>query len=244
MLLPHFIRHNFDGKQGLNRSYISILEVGGAHAQRLKPLIDILDLPTLVITDTDATGEKTVKRKGKDVIVNASVRPIRGKGQGSGSNTLKQWFEFDVTSLDGVIDKKFEEKVLSNARAAYQYEIEVEYNGKTIEKAIPYTFEDALALSNIRLLKNLEKPTGMMRKMKDACEEPTLEECTESMYEALENSGKAKMALDIIFDLDPKDLKVPFYIHEGLEWLQDELKNSSKDFVIDSSIADGDAINE
>jgi len=244
MLLPHFIRHNFDGEQGLNRSYISILEVGGAHAQRLKPLIDTLGLPTLVITDTDASGEKTVKRKGEDVIVKGSVRPARSQGQGSGSNTLRQWFKFDVTSLDDVLDKKFEEKVLDNARAAYQYDVEVEYNGKLTEKAIPYTFEDALALSNISMLKVLEKPTGMMRKMKSACEEPTLDECTESMYEALENSGKAKMALDIIFDIDPKELKIPLYINEGLEWLQEELKNSSRDFVIESSVADGEAIDE
>ncbi len=244
MLLPHFIRHNFDGEHGLNRSYISILEVGGAHAQRLKPLIDILGLPTLVITDTDATAEKTVKRKGKDVPVNGSVRPVRGVGQGSGSNTLKQWFGFDITSLDDVLDKTFEQKVLGNARVAYQYEVEIEYDGKTIEKVIPYTFEDALALSNINILKELKNPTGMMSKMKSACQEPTLDECAESMYEALENSGKAKMALDIIFDLDPTELKVPLYIHEGLEWLQYELKNSSRDFVIDSSVADGDAVNE
>lgn len=244
MLLPHFIRHNFDGKQGLNRSYISILEVGGAHAQRLKPLIDTLDLPTLVITDTDASGKKTIKRKGKDVIVNGSVRPVRGQGQSSGSNTLRQWFEFDVASLDGVLDKDFEEKVLGNARAAYQYDIEVEYNGGVIEKTIPYTFEDALVLSNISMLKKLEKPTGMMRKMKDASEEPTLDECTESMYEALDNSGKAKLALDVIFDIDPKELKVPLYINEGLEWLQDELKNSSRDFVIEPSVVDGAATDE
>ncbi|MFK3866318.1 AAA family ATPase [Pseudoalteromonas rhizosphaerae] len=243
MLLPHFIRHKFDSQFGLNRSYISILEVGGAHAQRLKPLIDVLGLPTLVITDTDATGEKTVKKKGKDVTVNGSVRPQRNQKQSSGSNTLKQWFKFDTTSLDDVLDKVFESKVVENARAAYQYDIDVEYddeaNENASEKAIPYTFEDALALTNISLIRKLKKPTGMMKKMKNACEEPTLDECAEAMYEALDNNGKAQMALDIIFDIDPQKLQVPLYISEGLEWLEQELHKASKDFVTEPLLTDG-----
>ncbi|WP_019604995.1 AAA family ATPase [Teredinibacter turnerae] len=235
MLLPHFIRYKFDDMHGLNRSYISILEVGGAHAQRLKPLIDALNLPTLVITDTDATGEKIVKIKDKDVTVNGSVRPKRGVGQSSGSNTLKQWFEFDVASLDDVLDKISDEKILGNSRVAYQYDIAVKYDGKVEESAVPYTFEDALALSNIDLIKAIKKPTGMMKKMKDACEEATLDECAQAMYEALDNNGKAKMALDIIFDIDPEKLKVPHYINEGLEWLQTELLKTSRDFLLEPS---------
>lgn len=237
MLIPHFIRHNFDGKQGLNRSYISILEMGGAHAHRLKPLIDALGLPTLIITDTDAT-KKNSKSK------NVSARPVRKQGQGSGSNTLKKWFGYDVSSLDAVLDKKPSDKVLGNARAAYQYDVEVQYQEGVAEKIIPYTFEDALALSNINILKKLNKPTGMTKKMKVACEEATLNDCATSMYEALENNGKAKMALDIIFDIDPKDLKIPLYINEGLEWLQDELKKSSKDFVVEPLIAGGEVDDE
>ncbi|TAP31105.1 hypothetical protein KUL49_00605 [Alteromonas sp. KUL17] len=244
MLLPHFIRHKFDSQFGLNRSYISILEVGGAHAQRLKPLIDALGLPTLVITDTDATGKKKVKKIDKNIIVSGSVRPQRNENQSSGSNTLKQWFKFDTTSLDNVLDKKPESKVLENARAAYQYDINVEYNGVAGGKVIPYTFEDALALTNITLIKNLQKPTGMMKKMKDACEEPSLDECAIAMYEALENSGKAKMALDIIFDIDPEKLQVPEYINEGLQWLERELREASKDFLTHQSPTDGGVIDD
>lgn len=245
MLLPHFIRYHFDKPEGLNRSYISILEVGGAHAQRLKPLIDALDLPTLVITDTDAAGPKEVIRKGKLVTVNGSVRPVRGKEQSSGSNTLKQWFDLDTSSLDIILDIKPDKKVKINARAAYQYEIEVHYKNEVeSEKVIPYTFEDALALSNIDLIRNLSKPTGLMSKMKKACENDTLNECANDMYEALDNKGKAKMALDIIFDIDPKELKVPTYIKEGLDWLQDELRHSSLDFNIVSDVEETGDTNE
>ncbi|MGI3016734.1 AAA family ATPase [Shewanella algae] len=244
MLLPHFIRHKFDGQFGLNRSYISILEVGGAHAQRLKPLIDALGLPTLVITDTDATGKKTVKKKNKELIVDGAVRPQRNQKQSSGSNTLKQWFKFDTTSLDDVLDKNLESKVLENARVAYQYDIDVKYDGVTNEKAVPYTFEDALALTNISLIRELEKPTGMMKKMKDACEEPTLDECTEAMYEALDNNEKSQMALDVIFDIDPEKLQIPLYIREGLEWLEKELHQASKDFLTSPPLTEGGVKND
>jgi predicted ATP-dependent endonuclease of OLD family len=236
MLLPHFIRHKYDGKEGLNRSYISILEVGGAHAQRLKPLIDVLGLPTLVITDTDASGEKTSYTKDGAVKKNGSVRPERGRNQSSGSNTLKQWFEFDVSSLDDVLDKSFGEKIIGKSRAAYQYDIEVEYNPGESGKVVPYTFEDALALTNLRLIRELEKPTGMMKKMKDACSESSLEKCAIAMFDSLDNAGKAKMALDVIYDIDPACLEIPLYISEGLVWLQEELKKSSRDFLVESSI--------
>jgi predicted ATP-dependent endonuclease of OLD family len=52
--MPHFIRNNPNANTSLDNSYISILEVGGAHAHRLRALIDILGIPTLVVTDTDA----------------------------------------------------------------------------------------------------------------------------------------------------------------------------------------------
>jgi len=41
---------------------------------------------------------------------------------------------------------------------------------------------------------------------------------------------KAKMALDLLFDVDPQDLQVPKYIDEGLSWLESELEMASKDY--------------
>ena len=80
--------------------------------------------------------------------------------------------------------------------------------------------------------------------MKDACEEPTLNECAEAMYEALDNNGKAQMALDVIFDIDPKKLQVPLYISEGLKWLEEELHQASKDFVTSPLLTDGGLNND
>ncbi len=216
MLMPHFIAAHYDGKKGLNSNYISILEVGGAHAHRLKPLIDKLALPTLVVTDTDAINEKGEK-----------ARPLRNKKYKVGSDTLKIWLGFKDKSLDEIIDISAEKKIRDNVRAAYQCGIKISEGDK---EAIPYTFEDAVALTNIELFKNLKKPTGMLKKMKEAVLITSLDECCEELFKSLEKD-KAGMALDLLFDIEPKDLTIPLYIKEGLDWLELELETVSNDIV-------------
>ncbi|WP_265502079.1 ATP-dependent endonuclease [Paracoccus beibuensis] len=85
MLVPNFIRAHYDE---LNQCYITLLEIGGSHAHRLKPLIDHLGLLTLIITDLD-----TLDRTG-----GASVQPSKGAGQKTNNATLKTW----VPKLDDV----------------------------------------------------------------------------------------------------------------------------------------------
>lgn len=218
MLIPHFISHNY--RESLNQSYISILEVGGAHAHRLKPLIEALGLPTLIVTDTDATlsGKKE--------------RPQRNQGYSFGSDTLKNWFDFNGKTLDEVLDLFDDKKLIGNVRAAYQCGIEVDYNNDgNLEEAIPYTFEDAIALTNLNLFKTLSSSTGMVKKMYEATREDNLKKCAEKLYEALDGT-KAKMALDLLYDVDPDDLEIPDYIKQGLDWLNDELKSSNLDILL------------
>ncbi|NRF30251.1 AAA family ATPase [Vibrio coralliilyticus] len=221
MLLPHFINYNYPE---LRSSYLSILEVGGAHAQRFKPLIDTLALPTLVITDTDAKNLDGKK-----------VQPERNNDYKYGSDTLREWFELKDLSLDDVLDLSSDKKVKGNVRAAYQYGFMIKYHtdGEE-EEAIPYTFEDAIALSNIQLFRDLTSSTGMVKKMHEATMKESLEECAATLYKALDGE-KAKMALDLLYDVDPKKLKVPTYIDEGLQWLEKELSNTYQEFVFAES---------
>lgn len=220
MLLPHFIRAHYNRQQGLNSSYISILEIGGAHAHRLRPLIESLGLPTLIITDTDALNDK-----GKKTL------PLRNEKYRSGSDTLKDWFDLKNKTLVQIIDLKTEQKIRDKIRVAYQCGIEVKYSEKEeIQEAIPYTFEDAIALTNIELFRLLEKPTGMVKKMQNAAAKDTLDECCKELYDCLKGD-KAKMALDLLFDVAPEGLKMPLYIKEGLDWLESELDIAGQDFI-------------
>lgn len=65
LLVPHFIKNHFEE---LNQCYISILSVGGAHAHRLRELIEKLDIPCLIITDIDSVKKDYVRIKNKEYI--------------------------------------------------------------------------------------------------------------------------------------------------------------------------------
>lgn len=231
MLVPHFIRSHYDGPKGLNRSYLSILEVGGAHAHRLKSLIEKLGIPTLIITDTDALMPRFDKA-GKEISP-VAARPKRKQGYLTGSHTLKDWMAIADKSLDAVIDLKSEKKIRNKIRFAYQCGIFVEYDKTKSEEAIPYTFEDALALTNIKLFREIAKPRGMLAKMQDSLKLKSLEECATSLYQALE-LDKAGLALDLMYSADPESLQVPLYIKEGLDWLQEQLEIESSDVILDA----------
>ncbi|OOF55414.1 hypothetical protein BKK56_06640 [Rodentibacter genomosp. 2] len=214
MLLPYFIRYHFPK---LNSSYISILEINGAHAHRFKPLIEALGVPTLVLTDLDP-----VNQQGK------KTRPKRGDNQESSCDNLEKWLELPNRNLETVLDYPNDSKEIENTFISYQKEISIEFN-QTEELVIPYTFEDSIVFSNIKIFENtkmMKNTTGMLQKMHKAVQEPNLESCCEKVFEAL-SGEKAKMALDILYEFDPNSenelFNPPNYIKDGLEWLINKL---------------------
>lgn len=218
MLLPNFIRAHYDE---LNQCYITLLEIGGSHAHRLKSLIDHLGLLTLIVTDLD-----TLDKTG-----GASVQPATGVGQKTNNATLKTWVPGtdDVdTLLDAPVASKIQaqpEDQLFAVRVAYQTPLTVTLPGADApEIALPYTFEDALVFENLAFFSAL-KGTGLVRKFSDAIMAGGgAAAIGEQMYLALKNGKKAEFALDVIEAEGFNDLVVPRYIAEGLEWLLLQLK--------------------
>lgn len=206
MLLPHFIKFKYPD---LERSYISILEIGGSHAHRLKPLIERLGLATLIVTDIDSVDGTSKKKK----------QPDRDKGYESANDTLKSWIP-QKALLDELLDLKAENKVSEDGKiyVAFQNMIMVQKI-----KVHPYTFEDALALTNIQTFKELKTTRGMLKKMVDAAGRSEGCQMAKEMFEALKGD-KGQMALDVLFAVDPDNLEIPAYIAEGLDWLQTQLR--------------------
>ncbi|MBV7264026.1 AAA family ATPase [Photobacterium sp. WH24] len=231
MLVPHFIRHHHPE---LDRSYISLLEIGGSHAHRLRPLIEALGIPTLIITDLDSLEKKVTEGKNADdepKFKTNKVRPQKGQNQLTGNDTLKTWAP-GKTDLDGVIEASPEEKTTScgKVRVAYPSLTKVAFASGDEQSAnpeivIPYTFEDALVLANIPLFKNMFGQTGLTKKMAASTQVATIEDACDAMFEALNKSAKkAEMALDLLYLTDPLTLKPPLYIQEGLDWLKGTLE--------------------
>lgn len=222
ILLPHFIRNHYPE---LYYRYITILPINGRHSHRLAPLIKALCIPTLVVTDLDSV-EKGGHHK--------AARPERGKGLISGNFAITKWL-IGESDLDKLLDLDTDKKVIlqdnlyaSPIRIAYQTPVPIRFEGNSKE-ALSCTFEDNLVYTNFDLFKNLStgNANNMVKKIYEAIiSENSFESLHKRIYEILSNdkSGqKAALALDIIYDIDPKDIKVPSYIGEGLDWLQDLL---------------------
>ncbi len=218
ILVPHFIRTKFPK---LDQRYISLLEIGGAHAHRLKPLLETLGLLSLIITDLDsieATGT-------------SKALPERDKGHRTGNTTLKDWVP-KKDSLDDLLDLEDGDKETADqlVRVAYQCPITVKYKeGQGEEEAIPYTFEDSLALTNLGLFREYKEPIGLLKKLKTALEKETLEEASRDMFTNLEKGSKAEMALELLYLTEPSRVQPPAYISEGLQWLGNALDGRTPD---------------
>lgn len=237
MLVPYFIKNDYPE---LNSRYVTILEIGGSHAHRLKPLIEALGIFCLVITDLDS-----VEKSGKGKAV--KKQPERIETYQTSNDTLKKWCPCK-TNLIEVMDLSCSEKVTKNGliRVAYQCPILVAFkvDGKKVE-AIPYTFEDALVFSNIELFRGLDENKGLLKKMIKSLSLDNVQAASKSMFDALGKSAKkAEMALELLYLKDPDELSTPNYISEGLTWLQSklEIKGSSsvKSEVTGNGEADGE----
>jgi hypothetical protein len=231
MLVPHFIRRHFSY---LNQCYISLLEIGGSHAHRLRPLLEHLGLLTLIITDIDAG------------VSGKAVPTARGAKQTSNNPTIKGWVP-ELSSVDDLltatIDKKLREQdSLAAVLVAYQTAIEVEVSAKaakgkspiaakSTEEALPSTFEDSLAFTNIEFFKTLVG-SGLVAKFRDAmAAQNSVAEKSASLFEALRDGKKAEFALDVIDAKDFDNLKVPKYIADGLSWLEGRLKKKQVEIL-------------
>lgn len=213
MLLPHFIRNKH---KNLDSRYISILEIGGSHGHRLKPLIETLGISALIITDIDSIGQSDTKK----------VLPERNKSYKTGNDTLKTWLPIKE-SLDEIYACQNNVKISSNGKVRVAYQTPIILNN--IE-TLPYTFEDSLVLSNIDFINEINSATGLLGKMKTALTKTNILECCKEMFEALQNGKKAEMALEILFHKEPDKIEVPSYIAEGLDWLEKSLQQKDSDY--------------
>lgn len=221
MLLPHFMHYHFPE---LTTSYISILEIGGSHADKLRPLIENLGLSTLIITDADSIDPNNK---------NKAVVPQRKQGYKTNNSTLKTWIP-NKELYDELLDLKKEQKTSTDfpIRVAYQFPIKVTLKNTQIE-VIPYTFEDALAYENLELFKEMSGATGLIKKFKEIFSEETdTQKISEALFDAFRKGDKAKFALDLLYLEEPKKFNVPTYIQEGLEWLKEKLHAKQNDLII------------
>jgi predicted ATP-dependent endonuclease of OLD family len=222
ILVPQFIEREFPV---LRQSYLTLLEIGGSHAHRLKPLIDALGLLTLVITDLDAA----------DSTSGQAARPVRGQRLVTTNPTLKEWLP-KKELIDDLLAADDQTKVenkqpFSSVRVAYQIPLHLRMNGQSASsEIIPTTFEDALTYANMDIFKEIEGD-GTIRKIREAVSKAaSTVELAEKIVNILKTAKKAELALDLLYlEKDPWPIATPDYMRQGLIWLQEQLGHKQEE---------------
>lgn len=223
ILMPKFIRD-----ENMDNFYISVIEINGSHAHRFDSLTQKLGIPTLIITDIDAQEERLEKEELKW----KSAIPQKNKKQRTNNDTIKHWLK--IESIDMLLELPFQNKQKGNICISYQIPISVNWTNQKKEDELyevyPYTFEDSLVFTNIKLFQRDEKMAKMgvittfYNYLKKAI---SLEDFHEKMFSCLEKrkNVKASFATDILYTEQFDKIQAPSYIKEGLIWLQKCLNN-------------------
>lgn len=217
ILVPSFL-----AKAGLDSFYISVVEVNGRHAYSFRSLINKIGIPTLIVTDIDATEavEEEGKAKYKAVIT------TQGKGYKTGNPSIRNWLP-DKELIDDLITLDGNSKTVDNVRIAFQTPIKINWTKEKDEytEICPYTFEDALIFSNLELFRQDGlKKMGTITTIANLLQKNhSAEDLQKSIFEKLESKGgfqKADFANSLLYKEDFCEMNAPAYIQEGLEWLK------------------------
>ncbi|MER6621307.1 ATP-dependent endonuclease [Streptomyces sp. NPDC000931] len=171
--------------------YVTLMEVGGAHAHRFYPLLKVLGIPALIITDLDPVDKSGPK--GGKCLVSEAGHPH--------NPSIKAWFpETENITVAELLQLAETDPPISGGSMCLAYQVPEEPGGPCGR-----TFEDAFALANRSLfgISAGDAPAG------------ELEEQARSSVES--RRSKVDFALDHV--LGEHDWEVPKYIRRGLEWL-------------------------
>ncbi len=206
LLMPRLcelVDKSLDDKHKLTRQYVTCVEVGGAYAHIFYPLLDFLELKTLVVTDLDSTKPVEKQNKKGKTITTWDKCPVV-EGERTSNAAIKEWFRpEDTEDKDGwqitpaeLIAKTAEEKQSGYRRIAYQI---AEKPGTNV---CARSYEDALVLAN-----------------PDRFEWPKEQDEATEAWEIAKGLAKADTALR--FAIREKEWVPPRYIQEGLTWLSE-----------------------
>nr|WP_232832261.1 AAA family ATPase [Nocardiopsis sp. FIRDI 009] len=222
VLLPLMVANHPSGLHHVASSHIPLLEVGGSHAHRFKPLVEFLGLPALVITDLDSVTDNACT----DGRTRKKACRAEADGAVTANPTLAGWLP-GVADIDALLelpetDKKVEHRegmVLSRARVAYQTRQKFVWEGRT-HIAAGRTFEEAMILENLPWIRTHGQEIGFRPP-----EGEPVEELLEKVHGFVRKppAGKTNLALHFFELYADERWKNPQYINDGLSWLNDEL---------------------
>ncbi len=192
ILMPRICRLVDEGLpegQKLTRQYVSTVEVSGAYASKFYPLLDFLELKSLIITDLDALYLDETKAPAR------WKKCPTAKGSRSGNAALRAWYDVEqggALLLADLTVKQDADKISGYRRIAYQI-------AEPGSADCARSFEDALILANPQHFALAEE-----NRANDA-------------WDKAQALHKTDTALE--FAIREEAWVVPHYISDGLIWL-------------------------
>ncbi len=194
----------------LNKKYITIFNINGAHGLVYHHLIKLLDVPTLVITDLDI---KRSEQEKKDFIQIDNLK--------TRTTTNKTIVKYNLKdSIDSLSTSHFKD---NNLYIAFQ--------GDKIEDFYATSLEESLILSNynndiLNTTIQKVKPEIYQEILTDSNERKNLIQYSYKLQRKL-SSSKSDFANELLYQLSINEEdnlpELPNYIKDALEWLKTEL---------------------
>lgn len=245
------LRHYIDSNDDLKLHYISIFNINGAYAHIYYPLIKLLKIPCLVITDLDVKREESENWKK---IVDASGEEHKIKIYSKIDSLHKRETTNEVIKLfllgknvTTKIPKSKQLKTLDTIVDYYQEDnFKIVFQKDQIENCYAASFEEAFILhnhSNKMLNSALSKVRrdiyqDIVGKGKDKVEYRLVERSYELQSKLSEY--KSEFANTMLYELETgasEQPTLPKYIADGLEWLVTTLNDNAKPFSVSSGLS-------
>lgn len=234
---------------GLQSSYLSVLEIGGAFGHKFRSLIELLGLTTLIITDLDSVhfedlapdefandneeedenASETMGEAGADTgqvkrRKKKTCTPEKPDAETS-NPMLIEWLPAR-SRIDELLAALPEDKeILADAnglgavRVTYPCTVNLSWNDESIQRA-GRTLEAAFAFENLEWTQQNENKDLKLRIRQPA----DVEDLALRLHKKIHSDSfkKTDFALALLTK-KPEDWTVPHYIAEGLQWLETTL---------------------
>jgi predicted ATP-dependent endonuclease of OLD family len=203
LLLPMMIDKT---ARGLKRNYITILEVGGAYANRFASLLEFLGISYLVITDLDSV-DPTNNRK----VCRADI-----EGAVTSNASLK--FFLNKSEVSELAKLEANEHILANANCFVAFQKPTTVAG--YDPGMPMhgrTFEETFAYQNMQIFRDKQIDLGT-----DLLDDQDFEKEYTAVFEAIKSSSFKKTEFALNVASSTADWITPQYIADGLRWLEEK----------------------
>jgi len=248
ILMPRFcaeVDKTLQEKTKLARQYLTTVEVGGAYSHLFYPLLDFLELKTLIITDLDAVrAEQSITKKGKTIT--SWVKCPVAKGERTSNSAIREWFRSKPApenddQVNGAVDAEPQAtpQQLAGNNGDDQEGAEVPVQDqeakkkpapqRTLKELASYTTEDKGSGVRRIAYQIPEDPNSDIvgRSFEDALVLANLDrfeledddDVAAEAWQFAQNMPKAETALR--FAIQEEGWTVPRYIREGLQWLSE-----------------------